>query len=90
MSVEVGNKSKTIKYINIHKEGESQNDFIAVDERWNAPILDKQDEYLVAISRFEVPLNRVPITAEMKNCIQIFKYNEEPQSENNPISEENR
>jgi len=55
MSVEVGSKSKTIKYINIHKEGRSNDDYIVVDERWASPQLAKQDDYLVALSRFEVP-----------------------------------
>ena len=76
MSVELGNKSKTVKYLNIHKEGRTAEDFIAIDNRWTSPILDKQSDYLVAISRFEVPLNRVPVTQKMENCIQIFKYND--------------
>ena len=75
MSVEVGSKSKTIKYLNIHKEGVSNDDYIMVDERWPSAFLQHQDDYLVALSRFEVPLNRVPVTAEMKNCIQVYAYN---------------
>jgi len=75
MSVEVGSKSKTIKYLNIHKEGVSQDDIIAVDNRWPTPILEKQDDYLVALSRFEVPLNRVSVTAQMDNCIEVYQYN---------------
>ena len=76
MTTEIGTKNKTIKYINIHKEGLTAEDTIDVDNRWTTPILDKQSDYLVAISRFEVPLNRVPVTAQMDNCIEIFRYND--------------
>ena len=75
MTTEIGTKNKTIKYINIHKEGTTSEDTIDVDNRWTTPILEKQSDYLVAISRFEVPLNRVPVTMQMKNCIEIFRYN---------------
>ena len=77
MTTEIGTKNKTIKYINIHKEGLTAEDAIDVDNRWATPILDKQSDYLVAISRFEVPLNRVPVTAQMDNCIEIFRYNDD-------------
>ena len=76
MSVEVGSKSKTIKYLNIHKEGRTSDDYVGVDERWSSPLLQKQDDYLVALSRFEVPLNRVAVTAQMDNCIQVYRYND--------------
>ena len=71
MTTEVGTKNKTIKYINIHKEGILSEDTIDVDNRWDSPMLDKQSDYLVAITRFEVPLNRVPVTMQMKNCILL-------------------
>lgn len=88
MSVELGNKSKTVKYLNIHKEGHTGLDYISVDNRWASPILEKQSDYLVAISRFEVPLNRVAVTAKMENCIEIFEYNDDfddPDDEKSPI-----
>ena len=72
MSVEVGVPGKTIHYLNLHKEGTTEGTFCEVDENWNGKILDKQDDYLVAISRFEVPMNRVPINRELKNAIEIF------------------
>ena len=75
MSVELGVPSRSIRYLNIHREGRQSDDTCNVDSRWSNPLLDKQDHYLVAISRFEVPLNRVPVTQKMDNCIEIFKYN---------------
>ena len=76
MSVEIGVPSKTIRYINIHQEGLAEDQFCSVDSRWSTPQLDKQSDYLVAISRFEVPMNRIPVTAKMDNCIEIFRYND--------------
>ena len=83
MSVELGNKSKTVKYLNIHKEGHTGLDYISVDNRWSSPILENQSEYLVAISRFEVPLNRVAVTAKMEKCIEIFEYNDDYKNDPN-------
>ena len=78
MSTEVGVPGKTIHYLNLHKEGTSSNSFCEVNENWNGKILDKQSDYLVAISRFEVPMNRVPINREIKNAVEIFRYWDAP------------
>ena len=78
MSTEVGVPGKTIHYLNLHKEGTSEGTFCEVDENWNGKILDKQDDYLVAISRFEVPMNRVAINREIKNAVEIYRYLDEP------------
>ena len=74
MSVEVGVPGKTIHYLNLHKEGTTSGTFCEVDENWNGKILDKQSDYLVAISRFEVPMNRVPINRALKNAVEIYRY----------------
>lgn len=76
MSVLIGIPSRSIRYLNIHKEGKNNNEECSVDARWTSPLVEKQDNYLVAITRFEVPMNRVPITQELTDCIEIFKYNE--------------
>ena len=76
MSVEIGIPSRSIRYLNIHKEGKSNSEQCSVDARWSMPLLEKQDNYLVAITRFEVPMNRVPITQQLTNCISIYKYSE--------------
>ena len=76
-SIEVGSKSKSIQYLSVSKSASAHGEFCSTDDRWSNPILHKQDDYLVALSRFEVPLTRVPITAAMDNCIQIFKYKDE-------------
>ena len=76
MTTEVGVPGKTIHYINCHLEGKQNGDTISFDNRWAEPQLQKQSDYLVAISRFEVPMNRVAVTAQMDNCIEIFAYNE--------------
>jgi len=75
MSIEIGSHSKSIQYLSIHKEA-TNDSFVSTDDRWSTPILQKQDDYLVALSRFEVPMNLVPITNKMENCIQIFRYND--------------
>ena len=75
-TLEIGTPAKSVRYINVHQEGKSEGQFCSVDSRWSSPQLDKQSDYLVAISRFEVPLNRIPVTAKMDNCIQIFRYND--------------
>ena len=87
MTTEVGIPSKTIRYINVHKEGLRDTDTISIDNRWTTPQLEKQSDYLVAISRFEVPLNRVPVTAKMDNCIEIFRYNDNEQISADPDDE---
>ena len=74
MSVLLGIPSRNIQYINVHKEGTGNNEFCDIDSRWTNPILDKLDDYLVAITRFEVPANRIPMTQKLKDCIQIFAY----------------
>ena len=74
MSVLLGVPSRSIRYLNIHREGTGNNETCDVDSQWSNPILQKQDDYLVAITRFEVPMNRVPITQKLTNCIEIFKY----------------
>ena len=48
--------------------------FCNIDSRWTNPVLDKLDEYLVAVTRFEVPANRLAMTQELKDCIQVFRY----------------
>ena len=74
MSVLLGVPSRSIRYVNIHREGTGNHETCDVDSQWSNPILQKQDDYLVAITRFEVPMNRVPITQRLTNCIEIFKY----------------
>ena len=78
MSIEIGTPAKSIKYLNIHKEGlGGENNFCHVDSRWTQPILDKLDDYMVAVTRFEVPANRLTMTQKLTNCIQVFRYPEE-------------
>ncbi len=77
--IEIGSHSKSIQYVSIHKEAYDDSTFCGTDDRWNTPIIQKQNDYLVAISKFEVPLNRVPITNPMPNCIEIYKYADEQQ-----------
>ena len=75
MSAELAIPSRTIRYLNVHREGTGDpNDYCSVDSRWTMPIIDKLDEYLVAVTRFEIPANRLPMTQGLKNCIQIYKY----------------
>lgn len=75
MSAELAIPSRTIRYLNVHREGTGDpNDFCSVDSRWTMPIIDKLDQYLVAVTRFEIPANRLPMTQGLKNCIQIFRY----------------
>ena len=74
MTTEIGVPGKTIHYINLHKEGTSVGELCNVDEQWTSPLLNKQSDYLVAISRFEVPMNRVPINREIKNAVRIYRY----------------
>ena len=76
-SLEIGSKSKSIQYLSVSKSAERHGEFCSTDDRWSNPVIHKQNDYLVALSRFEVPLTRVPITAQMDNCIQIFKYKDE-------------
>ena len=76
MSVLIGIPSRSIRYLNIHKEGKNNTEECSVDARWTSPLLEKQDNYLVAITRFEVPMNRVPITQALTDCIEIYKYSE--------------
>ena len=78
MTTEVGVPGKSIQYLNLHREGTVEDSFCAVDEQWTGPIVMKQSDYLVAISRFEVPLNRMPINREIKNAVQIFRYFDGP------------
>ena len=78
MSIEIGVPSKSIRYLNIHKEGLSgENNFCHVDSRWTTPILDKLDDYMVAVTRFEVPANRLTMTQKLTDCIEIYRYPEE-------------
>lgn len=74
MTTEVGVPGKSIQYLNLHREGTKQDSFCSVDEQWSGPLVTKQSDYLVAISRFEVPMNRMPITREIKNAVEIFRY----------------
>ena len=76
MTTEVGVPGKNIIYLNIHHEGTSANTTCKVNERWTNALLDNQSDYLVAISRFEVPLNRVPITKHLDNAIEIYRYHD--------------
>ena len=78
MSIEIGVPSKTIRYLNLHKEGtHGQNNFCSIDSRWRTPVIDKLDEYTVAVSRFQVPANRLAMTQKLEKCIEIFKYPED-------------
>ena len=77
MSIELGSQSKSIQYISIHKESTDSETTCNTDNRWSNPQLSKQSDYLVALSRFEIPLNKVPITKKMDNCLQVFRYNNE-------------
>ena len=49
----------------------------SVNERWAHSLLENQSEYLVAISRFEVPMNKVPITRELTGAIEIYRYHDQ-------------
>lgn len=79
MSVEIGVPSKTISYLNLTKEYKNDGDKCSIDERWSTPIIDKQDNYMCAVTRFEVPCNLVPVTQRMPNAIQIYRYNDDNQ-----------
>ncbi len=76
MSIEIGTPAKSIRYLNIHKEFQQEGDTCDTDNRFSNPVLDKMDDYITCISRFEVPMNRVPVTQEMNSCIQIYRYND--------------
>ena len=76
MTTEVGVPGKNLIYLNIHHEGTSEGEQCSVNERWTNALLDNQSEYLVAISRFEVPMNKVPITKKLDNAITIHRYHE--------------
>ena len=76
MTTEVGVPGKNIIYLNIHHEGTTANETCSVNERWAHSLLENQSEYLVAISRFEVPMNKVPITRELKGAIEIYRYHD--------------
>ncbi len=78
MSVELGTPGKTIRYLNLHETGKNDGDSsCTIDSRWSMPIIDKQSDYIVAISRFEVALNRIPMIAALNDCIPIFEYNDD-------------
>ena len=74
MSVLLGLPSRNIQYINVHKEGTDNEEFCSIDSRWSSPVIDQLDQYLVAVTRFEVPANRIPMTQELIDCIKIYKY----------------
>ena len=74
MTTEIGVPSKTIKYINLHKEGTTDGEWCETDDRWNNMIVRRQSDYLVAISRFEVPMNKMPINREIVDAIKIYEY----------------
>ena len=77
MSVEIGVPSKSIRYLNLHKEGiPGENNFCHIDSRWTTPIIDSLSDYMVAVTRFEVPANRLTMTQELKNCIEVYRYPE--------------
>ena len=76
MTTEVGVPGKNIIYLNIHHEGTSEGEKCSVNERWTNALLDNQSDYLVAISRFEVPMNKVPITKQLNKAIEIYRYHE--------------
>ena len=69
MSVEIGSQNKSIQYVSVFKESRSDDEFCSTDDRWSVPQLNNQADYLCAVSRFEVPMNRVPIVKAMKSCI---------------------
>ena len=68
MSVELGDDDKNIVYVNMSKSGvETENSAataqtctVTIDFNDSA-ILEKENAYLVAVSRFSVPLSQVPI-----------------------------
>jgi hypothetical protein len=64
MSIELGGTDKNISYLNLTKSGkEASNDeaeTCSVTLNFNTPWLDKQDDYLCAVTRFSVPLSQVP------------------------------
>ena len=86
MSAEIAVPGKTVRYLNLDETGALSGETSCdVDSRWTMPILDKQSEYLVAISRFEVPLNRIPMIAALENCIEIYKYHDEDDQKQGPV-----
>ena len=89
MSVEIGVPSKTIRYLNLSKEGiPGENNECHIDSRWTTPLLDKLDDYMVAVTRFEVPANRLTMTQKLEDCIKIYKYPETPHFAGNRNIEE--
>lgn len=74
MTTEVGVPGKNILYLNLHQEGTSADSTCSVNELWSGPLLKRQSDYLVAISRFEVPMNRVAITKQVHNAVEIYRY----------------
>ena len=80
MSLELGGKSKSIRYLNLTKSGvESSNrkedtqECMSVIKFRNTPFLEDQSNYLVAVTRFSVPLVEVPTIASTGFTVYHYK-----------------
>ena len=77
-SLEIGQDNKSISYMNLSKTGTQAKNTKHTDDCsikhtfGSQPWLDKQSNWLVAITRFCVPLHSVPIISEMNNAIRIL------------------
>ena len=78
MSIELGGKN--ITYLNLSQTGrESDNNgptdqtcSVKLDFR-DSPLLDKQDDYICAVTRFSIPLSEIPTINQCS--FTIYKYN---------------
>ena len=79
-SLEIGNKTSTISYLNMVRSGikyrsQDHSDVCEIKQEFgNSPWLTKQSDYYIAISRFCVPLHSVPIIAAMEDAIQVYQF----------------
>jgi len=79
MSVELGTEDKNVIYLNLNKSGqESSNNpndtqYCTVSLHMNdVPLISRQDKYIVALTRFSVPLTEIPII--FQTSFEIYKW----------------
>ena len=83
MSLELGGRNKSVKYLNLTKVGkESVNDKGAAEtcsvtyRTFNNPFLENQADHLCAVTRFSVPLTEIPIIDTQTFEVWRFRTNE--------------
>ena len=83
MSLELGGRNKSVKYLNLTKSGkESFNDPKQAEtcsityRTFNNPFLENQADHLCAVTRFSVPLTELPIIDQQTFEVWRFRTSE--------------